>query len=446
MDFLEFFNLKEDPFKLVPDPFYFYPSESHNEVISSLDYVIKQKEGFFLAIGEPGIGKTTILKMFINTWKDKALIALVLTPRLSPEEFLSTVLEDLNVKIESTNKNDITKAFRNFLVENAMRGKRTIVIVDEAQSMPYETLEELRLLSNLETEKEKLLQIVLVGQPQLLEMLVSDKLKQLNQRITVRCILKPLTKNETYEYIKYRIIKGGKGSASFDKSANSAVYAFSKGIPRLINLVSSRAIMAAYLAGSKTVSKKHVMYTIRHISGDDAKTSKLPRSGRIAAGLTILLLSGLSIAIGGNYLLNKRWYFPKSRIVSPAESKQHDIRAAMRKKQIDVKKVTEAKNEKEIKTATLVVNAAIGKKQIDVKKVTIAKKEKKIKTVTIKVNAANVREKPGLNSKVITWVKKDVVFAIFDETKDATGRKWYKVRLSDGRKVWISARTTKLTQ
>jgi general secretion pathway protein A len=265
MDFLEFFELNEDPFRLTPDPSYFYPAEGHHEVLSSLNYVVEQKEGFFLATGEPGTGKTTVLKVFIGAWKDRALIALIMTPRLSPQEFLFAVMEDLNVGVHHTNKNDIIRTFRDFLIENAKRDKRVVIIVDEAQELPYETLEELRLLSNLETEKEKLLQIVLIGQSPLRSMLVSDRLNQLNQRIPVRCVLKPLTLGETSNYMNYRLIKGGKGVASFDKGAKKNVYALSKGIPRLINLMSSRSMMAAYLEGNKTVSKKHVQYIIRQV-------------------------------------------------------------------------------------------------------------------------------------------------------------------------------------
>ena len=116
MDFLEFFNLKEDPFKLTPDTFYYFPSENHNELLSSLNYVIEQKEGFFLATGEPGTGKTTILKMFLQAWKDKALMALVLTPRLSPPEFLSTIMEDFKVEVKGANKNDIIITFSKYYI------------------------------------------------------------------------------------------------------------------------------------------------------------------------------------------------------------------------------------------------------------------------------------------------------------------------------------------
>ncbi|MBI4690715.1 MAG: AAA family ATPase [Nitrospirae bacterium] len=291
---MEFFDLKEDPFRLTPDPLYFYPSESHNEALSSMTYMVEQKEGFFLVVGEPGTGKTTLLNTFLDTkgWKDRAGIALVLTPRLSPEEFLLTVLDDLNVKIENTNKNEIIRAFRDFLIENSMLGRR-IIIVDEAQNLPDETLEELRLLSNLETEKEKLLQIVLIGQPELRKKLLMEKLRQLNQRITLRAILNPLRMNETSDYINYRLIKAGKGSVIFKENAKKLIHKSLMGIPRLINLISSRTMMAAYLDASKQIKKRHVLYAIRHLS--DNCTKKGFRTATVR--LIFILLFTIAFAV-----------------------------------------------------------------------------------------------------------------------------------------------------
>lgn len=439
MDFLEFFNLNEDPFRLTPDPFYFYPSESHNELLSSLNYVVEQKEGFFLAIGDPGTGKTTVLKVFINTWKDKALIALVMTPRLSPEEFLTAVLEDLKVKVESTNKNDIIRTFRDFLIETALKGTRVIIIVDEAQNMPYETLEELRLLSNLETEKEKLLQIVLIGQPQLKKVLASHDLKQLNQRVTVRCTLKPLSVNETNDYINYRLIKGGKGSASFEKDASRSIYAYSKGIPRLINLVSSRAMMSAYLDGSNVVSKKHVMYTIKHLTNDEIETPVKPSPKmRKYAGITILLIlvSAFVIAIKMNYIPDIMWYSPKTAIVSP----QSETKNYAEPEQQDTL------TDNEMQQANIQADANTLEDDAKGEAAPEAVEEIKKVTATIIVKSANVRAKPGLDAEVVAWVTKDMDFKIISKTEDNTGLGWYEIRLADGREGWISGDIVTLAQ
>ncbi|MBI4843503.1 MAG: tol-pal system protein YbgF [Nitrospirae bacterium] len=293
MDILKFFGLREDPFKLTPDPDYFFSSESHKEALQSLDYVIQQREGFCLITGEPGTGKTTLIKIFIEKWKNQAEIALILTPSLSPEEFLVSVLDDLKVKYRDRSKSETLKVFRDFLLEKSHEKKPVIIIVDEAQSLPVHTLEELRLLSNLETEKEKLLQIILVGQPELDDMLNEGNLRQLRQRITVSMKLVPLDSGEMLEYINYRLIKAGKGFLRLDKGLKNPIYAYSQGIPRKINLVSSRAIMAAFLEESSVITAKHVKYAISHLKDGSSYRRSIftPRFYYGAAGLTAILLA-----------------------------------------------------------------------------------------------------------------------------------------------------------
>jgi general secretion pathway protein A len=290
MDYLEFFHLADDPFRLPPDPSYFYPSEIHHDILESLNFAVEQKEGFILVTGGPGTGKSTLLKVFIEQWKERAAIALIMTPRLSPQEFLLAVLDDLNVEHAGDNKNEIIKAFRDFLVAQSVIGQRVVIIVDEAQLLPDETLEELRLLSNLETEKEKLLQIILTGQPELKRRLSLDALSQLDQRITVRGALRPLTREETFDYISYRSTKAGKGTIVFEKRARDLIFGYSKGIPRLINIVASRALMAAFLERSTAIRKNHVSCAIEHLSGAAAVTAAWKKPLSFAA-LAVLLAS-----------------------------------------------------------------------------------------------------------------------------------------------------------
>jgi general secretion pathway protein A len=360
-----------------------------------------------MCVGDPGTGKTTLLNTFLNTekWKDRAGIALVLTPRLSPEEFLLTVLEDLNVKVKNTNKNEIIKAFRDFLIENSMIGRRIIIIVDEAQNLPDETLEELRLLSNLETEKEKLLQIVLIGQPELRGRLLSDSLKQLNQRITVRATLRPLTMNETADYINYRLVKAGKGTVIFEEKTKKLIHKLSKGIPRLINLISSRAMMAAYLDMSRYVRKRHVMYAVKHVSDSFIKTTRrivtFPRI--IVYSLMVCLIVAALIAMNrvkeqdqrSQSLSVEREASSTGRQKSSVESQAHDTQRTMR-------------------------NAVVA------------------------VDAANVRAKPSLDAETITNVSKETVLEIIDEFTETTGKKWYKVKMPDGKEGWIADKTVKI--
>ncbi len=407
MDYLEFFDLKEDPFRLTPDLDFIYPSKSHNEALSSFNYMVEQKEGFFMCIGDPGTGKTTLLNTFLKTekWKDRAGIALVLTPRLSPEEFLLTVLEDLNVKVKNTNKNEIIRAFRDFLIENSMIGRRIIIIVDEAQNLPDETLEELRLLSNLETEKEKLLQIVLIGQPELRGRLLSDNLKQLNQRITVRATLMPLTMNETSDYINYRLAKAGKGTVIFEEKAKKLIYRLSKGIPRLINLISSRAMMAAYLDMSRYVRKRHVMYAVKHVSDSFIKTTR-----RIVTFPRIIVYSIMVCLIAATLIVMNR-----------------------------------VKEQETISLSNEHKASSIERRAPDTENTTY-NAQRTTHNAVVAVDAANVRAKPSLNSEKIESVSKETALEIIDEFTETTGMKWYKVKMPDGKEGWIADKTVKIEQ
>ena len=256
-DYLSFFNLNDDPFRLTPDTAYFYNSPAHATALQSLEYCITHKEGFCVLTGDPGTGKTTIQRLFTEKWKGKAEIALIMTPRLMPDEFFRAILDDFKIPL-SDSKNEMLKSFRDFLLTHATNNRRIAIIVDEAQELPDTTLEELRLLSNLETEKEKLLQIILIGQPELSNKLLRTPLRQLNQRITVRVKLNPLTAAETSDYINTRLIKGGNSSLLFNQKAKELIYNLSKGIPRTINLLASRGLMSAFLEGSSEVLEKHI--------------------------------------------------------------------------------------------------------------------------------------------------------------------------------------------
>ncbi len=258
MTYLEFFGLKEDPFKITPDYRYFYPSKTHRIADNLLNYVVRHGEGFCVIIGEPGTGKTTVIRKFINSLKDNVIYALILTPKLNPEEFLKVVLDDLGIHIKADSKHDLLKKFREFLEKKVSEGKKVLIIVDEAQNLPEETLEELRLLSNLETANEKLVQIILLGQPELDEKLKLPQLRQLNQRITNKIRLLPLTEDETFRYIYHRLAVAGKGNIRFKDSAIKKIYRYSGGIPRVINILASRSLMSAFMTGSFVIKPENV--------------------------------------------------------------------------------------------------------------------------------------------------------------------------------------------
>jgi len=386
MDYLEFFNLGEDPFGLTPDSSYFYPSKMHNEVLASLDYAVEQKEGFSLIIGEPGTGKTTILKILIERWKEKAEIALVMTPRLSPEELLQAVLDDLSIHLQTTNKNETIKTFRDFLIDRSLAGKRVIIVIDEAQNLSDDSLEELRLLSNLETEKEKLLQIILVGQPEIQRRLSSDGLRQLDQRITIRATLRPLTQVETSDYITFRLIKAGKGSAIFDEKAKKSIYKLSSGVPRLINLITSRSMMVAYLGTSHQISRRHVLDAVKHATQSQPKT--IPWQRLIGYGTVVLLLFSLITITVINY------------------------------------------NTPDVTDNPVVVRPTASAEQL--------------RKATVAVFAARLRERPSLQAEITGRALKGESFEVIDEWTELSGNKWCKVKIADGRECWIASHIVRI--
>ncbi|RUM58928.1 MAG: AAA family ATPase [Persephonella sp.] len=304
MNYLEYYGLKEDPFKITPDYRYFYPSHSHKKAEDLLKFVIDNGEGFCLITGEPGLGKTTVIRKFISTLSKNIIYAFVLTPKLSPEEFLNVVLDDLGLKVNGTlSKHELIKRFRDFLIDKIKKGKKVLIIVDEAHNLPVETLEELRLLSNLETEKEKLVQIILLGQPELERKLKSPELRQLDQRIPNRIKLEPLTKEETEKYIHHRLYIAGNKSIKFDDKAVKKIYKYSKGIPRIINILSSRALMSAFLNGSFLVKPSHVEAAKEAINTDFIIKEKLDIKKYLNKKNFIILLLFIANTLGVAFIV-----------------------------------------------------------------------------------------------------------------------------------------------
>jgi general secretion pathway protein A len=396
MDYLDFFNLSEDPFGLTPDSHYFYPSKMHNDVLASLDYAVEQKEGFSLIIGEPGTGKTTILKIFIDRWKERAEIALIMTPRLSPEELLQAILDDLNIHLETTNKNEMLKVFRDFLIDHSLAGKRVIIIVDEAQNLSDGCLEELRLLSNLETEKEKLLQIILVGQPELQRRLHSEELRQLDQRISIRATLRPLTAAETSDYISFRLIKAGKGSAILDDKTKKLIHKLSAGVPRLINLTASRAMMIAYIGASHHITKRHVLDTVKHIPDTRPKMGFHPAAFRYAGTVIILLFGVAILVVGYNKLQRSSDSLPALMKAAPSSSN-----------------LPGSINPGNFHDGQIIA--------------------------TVNVRAGRLREWPSVQAGIVRVVSKGESFEVTGEWTASGGHKWYKVRIPNGGENWISS-------
>lgn len=290
-----FFGFKERPFKLVPDPAYLYLGQSHEEALGHLNYAVRQGDGFVVITGEVGTGKTTVCRMFLEKLDDSSETAYIFNPKLDALQLLKTINDEFCINSAPENTKDLIDILNHFLMEKKQQGKRAILIIDEAQNLSTEVLEQIRLLSNLETTKAKLLQIILVGQPELGEKLDSFELRQLEQRITLNCHLNPLTLKETGEYISHRIqIASHKNNTLFTKSAIRKIFQYSGGIPRLINIVCDRALLCAYSRDTKNITKNITALAIRELSGKRPIRNLSPDRDRKA----VFVLAALVIVLG----------------------------------------------------------------------------------------------------------------------------------------------------
>lgn len=262
----KFFELKEHPFSITPDPSFVFLTVKHEEALSCLLFGIKQKKGFMEITGEVGTGKTTLCRLLLGRLDKNINSALILNVNLPELQFLEAVITDLGIHCERRTKICFINGLNDFLLEEASAGRITVLIIDEAQDMKPAMLEHIRLLSNLETEKEKLLQIVLVGQPELRNKLNSAGLRQLRQRISVRYNLKPLEPEEVNKYIRHRMkVAGWKGEDVFQPDAIDEIMSYSQGIPRLVNVVCDRSLLLAFVREQKKIPRDMILDSIREI-------------------------------------------------------------------------------------------------------------------------------------------------------------------------------------
>ncbi len=262
--YLEFYNLKERPFNLTPDSHFLFKSQEHNEALGHLTYGLQEKKGFILITGEIGAGKTTVCRALIKRLDPNFKIALIINPMVSPCGLLRAIADDLNIECRSRTKQGIINALNNYLLEE----NEVIVIIDEAQDLSLAAMEQVRLLGNLETEKKKLLQLILVGQPELRKILQKEKLKQLQQRIAVRYHILPMDRSEASEYIYYRLnIAGAEGRIWFQPDALEEIFAHSQGIPRLINIIADYCLMIGYLHETRVINQEMVKEAISEYQG-----------------------------------------------------------------------------------------------------------------------------------------------------------------------------------
>jgi general secretion pathway protein A len=264
----DYYGFLEKPFSLTPDPKYLYRSESHANAFELLQYAIRRREGFVVVTGDIGTGKTTLCRAVLEQTDRKTFTALVLNPFIGEDDLLRLVLQDFGVlsreemkrgRLAGVSRQELIETLNEFLLSLLPLRATAVLIIDEAQNLPRPVLEHIRILSNLETDKEKLLQIVLVGQLNLKDVLRTPELRQLDQRVSIRYTLKPLTPEETAAYVAHRLTIAGGGSAvSFTPRALQAVHRCTGGIPRLINLVSDRALLGAYSERAQRVTPEMV--------------------------------------------------------------------------------------------------------------------------------------------------------------------------------------------
>ncbi len=276
------FGLRDSPFGLTPDPRYLYLTDAHKEAIASVTYGLQERKGFVLILGEVGTGKTTIIRHILGRLGPDTKAAFVFNPAIGFEELLRVVLRELEVPCRSRLRTEMVETLHRFLLDEAVAGRVVALIIDEAQHLSSTVLEELRMLSNLETTRSKLLQIILVGQPELGAKLARPELRQVRQRVGLVAELRPLSRSETRDYIRHRLeVAGGDQRAIFTRRALRLIHRGSAGIPRLINIACDKALILAYGAGQRRVNRGLVAAALEDWTIFDRRTvSRVARSDR----------------------------------------------------------------------------------------------------------------------------------------------------------------------
>jgi len=268
------FRLRENPFSLTPDPKYLFLSRQHREALNYLIYGIKEKKGFIVITGGIGTGKTTLSRALLSGMDPSVETALIFNSYLSDMELLEVINQEFRIPLVGVDrtKRRYIDSLNAFLMENYRAGKNAVVLIDEAQNLSRNVLEQIRMLSNLETETEKLLQIVLVGQPELRDLLAQPSLRQLDERISVRYHLDALSRDDLRDYVAHRLaVAGGSRHLSFAEDAFGKIFDFSRGNPRRINILCDRALLVAYAANQRVIDRKIVKLAIQDLKSSDTK-------------------------------------------------------------------------------------------------------------------------------------------------------------------------------
>ena len=286
-----YFGLREPPFGLTPDTSFFFPALPHQEAHVTLLYALSAGEGFLVVEGEVGTGKTLLLRRLLNTLSERWQVAFVPNPGLDPRGLYAAIAFEFGVPAEGTSEDLLHRLERHFIAL-AQQGQQPVVLIDEAQALPADTLEAVRLLTNLETEKRKLLQVVLFGQPELMVRLREKSTRQILTRISFHAMLRPLDRREVAAYVQHRLkVAGGEG-AFFTWWAERALWRVSRGLPRLVNIIAAKAMMLAYGRGAHRVTRRHVRMAARDTLAARSGIS----AGALVWGLALLGLTAAAVA------------------------------------------------------------------------------------------------------------------------------------------------------
>lgn len=308
--YTEYFGLKEKPFTISPDPRYLYMSEHHREALAHLLYGVSTDGCLILLTGEVGTGKTTVCRSLLEQLPEKTRIAVIINPKLNVLELLETICEELEIAFEkgSSSTKSYIDSITGHLLESHAHGITTIIIIDEAQNLDMDVLEQLRLLTNLETDTAKLLKILLIGQPELQQKLESPEVAQINQRITSRYHLTPLSQGDAYGFIQHRLVVAGGGRMQFfSEEALHQVYRLSKGIPRVINILCDRALLGAYVENQNQVSGKIMLKAAEEVFGTlSAEQKRVEKSFNIKPVLAVMLFAIFLTGLYFFWITNER--------------------------------------------------------------------------------------------------------------------------------------------
>lgn len=280
--YLDYFGLKKEPFTISPDPAFLYPSARHRQALAHLKYGIEREGGFILLTGEVGTGKTTLTRLLLRQLPGNVRVAYILNARLGELDLMSSICQELGVSQDpyKTNIREYTDALNKDLLAAHAAGKKTLLVIEEAQNLDPAVLEMLRLLTNLETDTTKLLHILLVAQPELLEVIGRPELRQLNQRVVSRYHLEPLNLQETSSYLRHRMRRAGCTRPVFDQTAAAEIHRISGGVPRIINLLSERSLLGAYASEQASVSKQIAAKASNEVLGTGVRQESRDESGK----------------------------------------------------------------------------------------------------------------------------------------------------------------------